>query len=197
MSFVIFCTGNNEECEKTMSLKYAILGFLDMMPLSGYDLKKMFDSSVKFYWSATHTQIYRTLNEIHKDELVEVELIHQTDSPNKKVYSITEKGKEDLHKWVSTPSDLPPVRHKLLVQLSWADRLSTEEIVELLQKYLVNLEERIAIYKSNEHHNLISLGRTKREQILWNSTLQNGIATYEAELKWAQETIDAIENNDK
>jgi len=180
-----------------MSLKYAILGFLDMMPLSGYDLKKMFDSSVKFYWSATHTQIYRTLNEMHKDELLDVEFIQQTESPNKKVYSITKKGKEDLSKWVSTPSELPPVRHKLLVQLSWADRLSTEEIVNVLQKYVDNLKERLSTYQSEEHRAPISLGRTKREQFLWQSTLDNGIAVYEAELKWAMKTIEAIKKFSK
>lgn len=172
-----------------MSLKHAMLGFLDMSPFSGYDLKKVFDSSVKFYWTATHSQIYRTLNEMNKEGLVEIELIHQTDLPNKKVYHITEKGKQELLKWITAPSELPPVRHKLLVQLSWADRLPNEKIIELIQKYADNLEERLALYNSKEHQDMIALGRTEREQFLWKATLKNGMATYEAELKWALETI--------
>ena len=44
-----------------MSLEYAILGFLNYLPLSGYDLKKMFDTSVQHFWPADQSQIYRTL----------------------------------------------------------------------------------------------------------------------------------------
>lgn len=177
-----------------MSLKHAMLGFLDMTPFCGYDLKKIFDSSVKFYWTATHSQIYKTLNEMNKEGLVKVELIQQTDFPNKKVYHITDKGKQELLKWVTTPSDLPPVRHKLLVQLSWADRLSTEQIIELLQNYADKLKECLALFNSEEHCKVISFGRTKREQFLWRSLLENGISTHESELKWVLKTIKGLKN---
>ncbi len=176
-----------------MSLKHAMLGFIDMMPMSGYDLKKLFDSSVKFYWTATHSQIYRTLNELKNDDLVKVELIQQTDLPNKKMYHITEKGKEELLSWIVTTNDLPPVRHKLLVQLSWADRLPTGQIIELLQNYADILNDRLALYKSSEHQVVLTMGRTDREKLLWQSTLDNGIMTYEAELKWTLKTIKKLE----
>jgi DNA-binding PadR family transcriptional regulator len=103
-----------------MSLRYAMLGFIDMMPLTGYDLKKLFNSSVKYYWTATHSQIYRTLDEMKKSGLIREEYIPQTDLPNKKLYHITEKGKLALYQWAARPADIPPVRHALLVQLSWA-----------------------------------------------------------------------------
>lgn len=175
-----------------MSLKHAILGFLEMNPFSGYDLKKIFDSSVNFYWTATHSQIYRTLNELNKDELVEIELIQQTDFPNKKIYHITKKGKQELLTWITAPSDLPPVRHKLLVQLSWADRLSTAQIIELLQNYADKLKERLTLYASEEHQRMISFGRTEREQYLWKSILENGITTYETEFNWILQTIEGL-----
>ena len=44
-----------------MSLEHAILGFLTYRPMSGYDLKKFFDESVRHFWSAPQSQIYRTL----------------------------------------------------------------------------------------------------------------------------------------
>jgi DNA-binding PadR family transcriptional regulator len=74
-----------------VSLKYAMLGFIDMMPLSGFDLKKMFDSSINNYWTATHAQIYRTLVQMEKNNLIEIELIIQSNAPNKKnTTSLTE-----------------------------------------------------------------------------------------------------------
>ena len=35
-----------------MSLKHAILGFLSLQPMTGYDLKKAFDQSVRHFWPA-------------------------------------------------------------------------------------------------------------------------------------------------
>ncbi|WP_062047861.1 PadR family transcriptional regulator [Bacillus sp. JCM 19034] len=131
-----------------MSLKFAMLGFIDMEPMSGYDLKKMFEASVNFYWSATHSQIYRTLDEMKKDEWVKEEFVYQKDLPNKKIFHATEKGKKALYDWVMEPTEIPPIRHKLLVQLSWSDRLPTEQILSQLNQYGKQLEERLALYES-------------------------------------------------
>jgi len=175
-----------------VSLKFAMLGFLDMEPFSGYDLKKFFDAGVNFYWAATHSQIYRTLGELHDQGLVDIETVPQTDAPNKKVYHITEKGKRELQAWVATPSDLPPVRHELLVKLSWADRLPAARITALLEDYAEKLAARLALYASPERRATIALGRTERERLLWNAILENGVAVYEAERRWALQTIAGI-----
>ena len=47
-----------------MSLEHAILGFLQYKPMSGYDLKKIFDTSVRHFWPADQSQIYRTLTRL-------------------------------------------------------------------------------------------------------------------------------------
>ena len=53
-----------------MSLRHAILGFLSFQPFTGYDLKKAFDRSVRHFWPATQSQIYRTLAELDADGLI-------------------------------------------------------------------------------------------------------------------------------
>ena len=72
-----------------MSLDYAILGFLNYRPLSGYDLKKMFDTSVQHFWTADQSQIYRILARLAKQKWVQVEVIEQTSRPDRKIYHIT------------------------------------------------------------------------------------------------------------
>jgi PadR family transcriptional regulator AphA len=96
---------------------------LDKNTILYYDLKKMLDASVQFYWPATHSQIYRTLDQMLKDNLVTQEVIQQEQHPNKKVYHITNNVKQELRDWLATPQELPTIRHKLLVQLAWADQL--------------------------------------------------------------------------
>jgi PadR family transcriptional regulator AphA len=176
-----------------MSLKHALLGFIDMFPVSGYDLNKMFHSTVTYYWPATHTQIYQTLAQMAKDGLVEIELVEQQDHPNKKLYHITDKGKQVLRDWITTPMDLPVLRHPLLIQLSWADRLETPEIVRLLESYSRKLRERLALYQDQNQDLIIEYARSGRERLLWQLTLDNGIAMYESELRWAEEAIRRLE----
>lgn len=177
-----------------MSLKYAILGFLEMSPLSGYDIKKMFDASVQFYWPATHSQIYRTLDQILGEGLVTQEIVYQTGSPNKKVYQITEEGKRDLRAWLTTSQELPTIRHKLLVQVGLADQLSNEEIISLLRDYVAEINVRLKKYRDQEQMSVVSnYARTERERFLWHTVLLNGINLYEAELKWATEAIQGLQ----
>ena len=88
-----------------MSLDYAILGFLNYAPLSGYDLKKVFDNSVQHFWPADQSQIYRTLTRLTERGLAEMDVIEQTERPDRKVYHITQAGRDELLQWLagSTP----------------------------------------------------------------------------------------------
>jgi len=76
-----------------MSLDYAILGFLNYQPYSGYDLKKAFDNSIQHFWPADQSQIYRTLARLAERDLAEVEVVSQRDRLSRKVYAITETGR--------------------------------------------------------------------------------------------------------
>lgn len=175
-----------------MSLKHAILGFLDLSPFSGYDLMHFFKDSVNFYWSATHTQIYRTLKTMHSEELVEPEIIPQTDAPNKKVYHITDKGKKTLNDWLQTPQELPQIKHKFLLQLSFAENLSNDQILKVLNSYKDKLEKRLSIYDDIEKNQIGKRAKNRRQKFLWHAILDNGIYYYQAEYKWINEVIDDL-----
>ncbi len=86
-----------------MSLEYAILGFLCYKPLSGYDLKKIFDNSVQHFWPADQGQIYRTLARLADQGWAEIEVVEQSQRPDRKVYHLTPTGHEELHRWLAGP----------------------------------------------------------------------------------------------
>ena len=177
-----------------MSLKHAILGFLDLSPFSGYDLKNYFNESVNFYWSATHTQIYRTFKTMLSEELVEQEIISQTNAPNKKLYHITDKGRTELKNWLQTPQELPHIRHKFLLQLSFAEKLSNEEILKILNSYKDKLEKRLSLYDDIDKQQIDKRAHSDRQSFLWRSVLNNGIYYYQAEYKWINEVIENLKN---
>jgi DNA-binding PadR family transcriptional regulator len=86
-----------------MSLKHVILGFLSSAPMSGYDLKQAFDRSIRHFWPANQSQIYREWLIFKTEWFVEQEIDQRKDRLDRKVYHITDSGQSELHQWLSTP----------------------------------------------------------------------------------------------
>lgn len=181
-----------------MSLKHAILGFLSFKPFSGYDLKKAFDTSVRHFWPANQSQIYRTLTELEEGGLVEKEIIPREERLDMKVYSITDSGREELHRWLSTP--LPPqdYREAFLIQIYFGGKLSDNEVIGLLQREISSIEERLALYvsiyrmtaeKMKDYHDPRSL-------FLSLLTLEYGIYSNQTALEWLKSAEKRLQSGD-
>jgi len=94
------------------TLSYGLLSLLARSPLSGYDLTLR----IQPFWPAKHSQIYPLLANLEKDDQVTYELVAQTDKPDKKVYSITDKGIDSLKGWLSVPASDPVMRDELMLK---------------------------------------------------------------------------------
>jgi len=49
--------------------RYALLGMLSYMPMSGYDLRKFIESSTSNFWSESYAQIYPMLKQLTREGL--------------------------------------------------------------------------------------------------------------------------------
>lgn len=116
-----------------MSLENGILGYLSMKPMSGYDIKKLFNMSAAYFWPADQAQIYRTLKSLERDGLIEVSGLEQNAGPSKTLYAITERGRETMRSWLLNPklSDFV-ARLPFLVQLFFSGALNREELLEFI-----------------------------------------------------------------
>ena len=84
-------------------LKYALLGFLNYQPMTGYDLERLISQSTSHFWHATLAQVYTVLKQLEKDKAVTSYVKPQEGRPDRRIYEITESGKEDLIGWLSEP----------------------------------------------------------------------------------------------
>lgn len=125
-----------------MSLEAGILGFLSMRPLSGYDLKKLFDMSAAYFWPADQTQIYRILRKLEKEGLIELKEQIKGETVDKKVYAITDRGREENLKLIrqNTVADFIS-RDSFLVQLFLSGALSKNEWLAFIDTQLKNINE--------------------------------------------------------
>lgn len=183
-----------------MTIEYAILGLLSCQPLSGYDIKKMFQGSPAFFWSGNNNQIYTSLVEMHRAGWVERETHEPESGPARKVYTITAAGQEALKKWVYTTPQPPQLRHPFLVQLAWGDLLAPHELQALLDNYASELQHQVdmlEVQRQQAYHTPTgklrpayvqpSQARNPREAVLWHMIYQNWIGFYQNELTWVQQ----------
>lgn len=116
-----------------MSLENGILGYLSMKPMSGYDIKKLFNMSAAYFWPADQAQIYRTLKKLETSGLIEVSSFEQGAGPSKTLYAITERGRETLRSWLlNTKLSDFIARLPFLVQLFFSGALNREELIEFI-----------------------------------------------------------------
>lgn len=91
------------------TLKYAILGLINRNPMTGYDLTREFNSNhLANFWYAKHSQVYPELSRLMEEELVTCEVVIQGEKMEKKLYSITEKGRQELLHWLMEDDPLGP-----------------------------------------------------------------------------------------
>lgn len=180
-----------------MSLKHAILGFLNYTPKTGYELKNVFDNSVQHFWPADQSQIYRTLAQLEKDGWAEKEIIMQEDRPNRKVYSITESGRAELQRWLVTPITQVDNRSAILIQVFFAGQLPDEEIIKIFELARERLQTILGTFDAvpeqiTPYEQEVS---DAREKFFWHLTLELGILSMRTQLEWVTGVIERLQNH--
>lgn len=126
-----------------MSHRYLILGLLSEKPMSGYDIKKQVKAALSAATNASYGTLYPTLHKLLKEGAVKVQEIPQIGRPGKKVYHLTENGRQDLKDWLRLPAAADQVRREFLLKLYLARHLSTEDLQSLLASRKNETEARL------------------------------------------------------
>lgn len=176
-----------------MSLTHAILGFLREQAMTGYDLKTLcFDNDAQHFWTADQAQIYRTLDGLESRSLVSSRIRRQRSRPDRKVYSLTPAGVEELNRWAATPAPLPPLRDPFLIQLRFADRLPDDDLLHIIGERRLAMQQRLDSLRARASEESRGSGRGA---VLHQLTLGAAIADARATIDWldtALETLSAL-----
>ncbi|MYW66350.1 PadR family transcriptional regulator [Streptomyces sp. SID8379] len=118
---------------------WAVLGLLSFgEELSGYDLKKWADYSLRFiYWSPSFSQIYGELKRLESVGYVASRQVAQeTGSRDKRVYTITDEGMDAVRTWARTaPVDPPVLKHNPMMRLWLGHLLEAEQARDVLERH--------------------------------------------------------------
>jgi DNA-binding PadR family transcriptional regulator len=172
-----------------MSLSYAILAVLADKSCSGYDLAKQFAGSVGYFWSASHQQIYRELTKLENQCWIEGVRIAQAGKPDKKLFSLTDLGRQQMVAWIGQPSKISHQKQEILVKLFAGHLVEPAILIAELRRYQREHEQQLAIYEQIEEAYFSEPERLSLAAKCQYLTLRQGIGYELGVLNWCTEAI--------
>ncbi|MBN6886050.1 DNA-binding PadR family transcriptional regulator [Cytobacillus horneckiae] len=157
-----------------MTVKFTILGFLYYKDMHGYEIITEFNNLVQNQWPLNPGQVYSTLERLERDGLVES---LGENNKGRIAYRITEKGKEALSDWITTPIKRPLLREELYMKFLLAGN-----------KQLTGLEELINSQKELIIKQILILTDFKKniDNKNFKKIIYGGLLHLEADLKWLE-----------
>jgi len=167
--------------------------------MTGYQLSKDFNESYKYIWYANSSQIYNELCKMEQDGWLTSKRVIQDEKPNKRVYSITEKGRSELLSWLSTPATdvMSTITSKsaFLLRVLFAGYTSKESSLTLLHSFRdLYLSHKTTQSNIREAITQDELEYDKEIAMYWKIVALHGEIMNEARLKWVEQAIKIVEN---
>ncbi|GLW63368.1 PadR family transcriptional regulator [Actinomadura rubrobrunea] len=135
-----------------MALRHAVLAALLDGEYSGYQLAKIFDVSVSNFWHAVPQQLYSELAKLEAEGLIRGRRVIQHDRPNKRVYTVTQAGLEELERFAATPAKPGIIRENLLVMVQAVDHISAAPVIEQLEERAKIAAAKVEIFRRTLEH---------------------------------------------
>ncbi|MFD3582293.1 PadR family transcriptional regulator [Streptomyces sp. NPDC058683] len=181
-----------------MALRNALMAALLEGEASGYDLAKGFDATVANFWTATPQQLYRELDRMEAEELVTARVVEQERRPNKRLFSLTEAGREAVRAYTAEPPARPAVvRDELLVKVQCADAGDIEAVRTAVAERMDWATAKLARYERIRRRLLA--GRSEEayfaeaERIGPYLTLLRGMSFERENLRWGELALRRLE----
>jgi PadR family transcriptional regulator AphA len=172
--------------------KYAVLALLSYSPMSGYDMKKYFDLSLSSFWNEEFKQIYSSLKKLQELNLVEKKTVESEKKPDKHVYYITDKGREEFINWLRKPAREPILRDEFLFKLFFGALVPIEESIEKIKAEMKRKEENIQ--KLGRIEEVINTQYSVDEhRLYWSMVVDYGRSQERTSIEWCKKWLRKLE----
>jgi DNA-binding PadR family transcriptional regulator len=87
---------------RPLTMEYALLGFLQFGPLHGYQLHQQLcePAGLRQVWYLKQAQLYALLSKLEEAGYITGSIQQQESRPARRVFQLTDTGKEVLHNWL-------------------------------------------------------------------------------------------------
>jgi PadR family transcriptional regulator AphA len=180
------------ELARENKAKYIILGLLSHEPLTGYDLRQIAERSIGNFWTdLSFGQIYPTLRALERKGLVSKTVEVDEGRPLRKVYSITQEGREELWKWLLEPADIEIFKLDILLKLYFGASIGVEHSIKKIEEFINRNETTLERYAAFEKSLKSSVHQSKDHKFFL-LTLEYGQYITMAQLHWARHALETL-----
>jgi len=116
-----------------------LLGALFSKSMTGYDLKKIFSMSFAYFSGMSYGSIYPALKKLEAEGLISMQLEIQESAPNRKVYTITQKGRQAFLEALGLPFGIERHKNSFLMRLFFFSHLPQEKRLVAAANYLESI----------------------------------------------------------
>ncbi|OHD16494.1 MAG: hypothetical protein A2Y34_15150 [Spirochaetes bacterium GWC1_27_15] len=176
-----------------------LLGLLHYKDLTIYEIKKAIETNIHFFYSSSYGSIHPSIKKLESSKMIifknEVE-----NGRNKKIYSITEKGKIEFQNWLLSEINIAKTQEQGVLRLYFLNFLPKPERIAVLKNYHLSLTkelEALANVEKESHEKIKDLKPEFKEIVSYQMTsLDFGINYYTFVIKWYSDLINKIEKGE-
>jgi len=119
-----------------LSPKYAVLGFLYIRPMYGYELHKHLQTSLREVWRISQSQAYNIIKNLEKDNWITTTIQVQEKLPDRELLALTQNGTSAFETWLyaPTPGSARAIRVEFITRLFFASHLGEKQYFRLIQE---------------------------------------------------------------
>lgn len=169
-----------------MDVRTLCLGILALGDATGYEIKKLVaEGSFSFFSEASYGSIYPALTKLTEEGLVTCAAQSQDKRPDKKVYALTDTGKDELTKSLKNDPGPDKNRSGFLAAVLFAEAVSPERVLDLIQDRIKQHRQKIDSLEA-----ILSEDMTEGSRFV----VSYGIVMQKAALDYLLENISKFEN---
>jgi len=177
----------------TPRTRFAILGVLEMRPMSGTEIRRWLDDRIGNFWRESSGQLYPTLSTLTTQKLVRCST--RTGNVGRgrpgSEYAITAAGRSALAQWLAEPVTAEPRRIELLLKLFLSSNQSAHSL-EHLARCRDEQRRLLSQYASIERELDQWADERPAETAKFRATVRYGVRVAEALLMWTDEAKELL-----
>jgi DNA-binding PadR family transcriptional regulator len=159
--------------------------------MHGYRIKEHIEKNFGHMWSINFGQIYPGLKELKNEGLINMLELTPSENggPHKKLYSITQKGKDEFSRWLAAP---PPktmlIRDPFLLKFAFFGFGEDERAIKIMDEQIENFEVQLKRRQVNRK-------RWERQGVYVRLLAELGVTQNEMYLEWLRHARSEIEKS--
>lgn len=178
---------------KDRKIDMVILGLLCHEPLTGYDIKKRIDNTIRFFWKGSFGSIYPALADMEKNGLVgKSEDVKKTGGRERIEYYITKQGEEALKKWLNDSRASNELKYETLLKLFFGGIEDREVSIRNIEQFEQEIQQELQLFRL--YQKSLSKVLEENDHVYYYLTVTFGIETHEAYLKWCKQAKEILKN---